>query len=150
MGVNNKGFALVLTIIILNLVVIFTSALTLKARLNYELINNMCKSRQALYTAEGGIELIRYILFIKEGGESLYDVAREVLEHYQLLYRIDEMKNEISVQLNTVSTFSVHIHEGIEIIVTSKGYYGEGEYRLIQAAFDDVGNLLSWQELRED
>lgn len=164
---KNEGFALILTILFITLLTTIGTTLILGAVLNFELSQNMARSRQALYGAEGGVELIRYLMLYKEEGDfpdlnsALHDFLQlegvspylqekthpsqsgtPDLTHPEGRYLL-LMDLPVKIQVSGTTNLTVH----------SKGLFQGKNYRGIRAIFEKTPEghyqLLSWQEMRE-
>lgn len=152
-GLDNKGIALVLTILLIGLLYLLTTTLTIKARLHVQLAHNLSRSRQALYVAEGGIDLVRYLLLVREEEETLFQAAERVLEGH-VEHELNEEKKEITILLEEYLFFvKIKLDHPLVILESRGRHRDDAEYRKIRAVIEESGDensLLSWEELKEE
>lgn len=166
---ENDGFALIITILLFTLITAISTTMTLGTILNFELAHNMASSRRALYGAEGGIDLIQYLLFFQE--EEGFQDLNSALDAFLQLETVKPYLKETSPGPDTASKdltqqegrrlllkdqIPIHLQvaEETPLTVYSKSPFPVENYRGIKAVYErreeDLYTRIFWQEIRDE
>lgn len=158
---REKGFALILTLLLLTLLTSLGATLLLGALINVQLAHNLAHSRRSLYGAEAGVELIRYLMILKEeeGWEDLNEALDEFLlqEGISSYMREEDQGSEKDFFQNKGRRIilegetEINLFLPSPLFIESKGLFKGENYRKLAVFLNEdlLYTISSWQELKE-